>query len=173
MKSTLFGVATLCLILLTACEPECDPSLDERVGDEMFTVEYKTPGGKNFLNEVYDLSNVVVYLDTAGSTNPLPKFELIKPGYKDGKFGPFSFTERYINQARNEVNSVLLYGETLRFDYFFRKDTYGVDTLTVTFRLGASVCNTYWDQISYSLNGELLPAYENQQQPQIVITEEE
>ena len=118
-------------ILFTACEPECDPSKDEFVGDEFFTVEYKTTDGQNYLNSIYNLSEVVVFLDTAGGSDPNPKYELIEPGYKDGKFGPFGFTERYLNQARNEVNSALLYGEPFRFDYYFKKDTWTTVKVTV------------------------------------------
>lgn len=158
-------------ILFIACEPECDPSKDEFVGDESFTVEYKTTDGQNYLNSIYNLAEVVVFLDTAGGADPNPKYELIEPGYKDGKFGPFGFTERYLNQARNQVNSALLFGEPFRFDYYFKKDTYGVDTLTVEFTLGVTNCNTFWQTLNYYLNGELLPEYTNQQQAAIVITE--
>lgn len=159
------------LLFTTACQPECDPSLNESVGDEFFTVEYRKADGTNYLNEVYDLNNVVVFLDPEGGRGDAPNFELITPGYEDGKFGPFRFTDRYIDQARNEINSVLLYGEDLKFEYFFRKDDFGVDTLSVTFRLGVTACNTFWDEITYALNGEVLGAYQNQQQAEIVITE--
>ncbi|MEL6593874.1 MAG: hypothetical protein AAFP02_10060 [Bacteroidota bacterium] len=171
MKYLLPSILLSLVMLTVACEPECDPSKDEFVGDEFFTVEYKNPAGDNYLTSIYNLDEVVVFLDTTGGTDPNPQYELIEPGYKDGKFGPFGFTERYINQARNDVNSALLYGEPFRFDYYFKKDTYGVDTLTVEFTLGVSNCNTFWQTLNYYLNGELLPEYQNQQQAEIVITE--
>jgi hypothetical protein len=172
MKYSLFSlVAAFAILVLGACEPECDVTSNELVGDEWFTVEYKTTNGQNYLDEIYNLSNVLVYLDTAGGEDPSPNYELINPGYADGKFGPFHFTERYINQARNEVNSVLLYGRKLKFDYYFRKDTYGEDKLSVVFKLGVDPCNTFWEELRYYRNDVELEAYRNQQNPQIVITE--
>ncbi|MEL7342183.1 MAG: hypothetical protein AAGM67_16995, partial [Bacteroidota bacterium] len=161
MKYLLPTILLSFVLLTVACEPECDPSKDEFIGDEFFTVEYVTPGGENYLNSIYNLDEVVVFLDTAGGVEPNPQYELIEPGYRDGKFGPFRFTERYINQARNDVNSALLFGEPFRFDYYFKKDTYGVDTLTIEFTLGVNSCNTSWQTLNYYLNGELLPEYQN------------
>ncbi|MEL7531814.1 MAG: hypothetical protein AAFN10_10925, partial [Bacteroidota bacterium] len=83
LSTLILGLA----IMFSACEPECDPSKDEFVGDELFTVEYKTTDGQNYLNSIYNLSEVVVFLDTTGGTDPNPKYELIEPGYEDGKFG--------------------------------------------------------------------------------------
>ena len=171
MKYWLFCFAALSLFLFNACEEGCETSSRELVGDEFFTIEYKTSDGKNYLNEIYNLANVLVYLDTTGGMDPTPEFELIEPGYAGGKVGPFGFTERYINQARNEVNDVLLYGQAFNFDYMIRKDTYGQDTLTVRFQLGVDFCNTFWQEISYHLNGVELTDYRNQQNPEIVIVE--
>ncbi|MEO0468289.1 MAG: hypothetical protein AAF206_01615 [Bacteroidota bacterium] len=160
------------LLTVSACnESGCETVFQEFVGDEFFTVEYRDPDGNNYINSIYDLGNVVVFLDTAGGKDEVPQFERITPGYEDGKFGPFFYTERYVNQINNDLNQALLWENPFKFDYFFKKDSYGVDTLSVIFVLDVDQCRTSWGSIRYELNGNPLPEYDNQQQAEIVIVE--
>lgn len=159
------------LSIFLGCKEPCDDSQNAQVGDEYFTVEYLDADGNNYLNTVYNPAGIVVYLDTTGGEDPNPRYELISPGYENGKFGPFNFTERYINPTNDQFNDLLLVGNRFIYDYYIKKDTYGQDTLRVTFLLSADECNYFWREITYSLNGTVLPSYQDQQQAEIVITE--
>ena len=110
-------------------------------------------------------------MDSTGGESANPKFELISPGYENGKFGPFYFTEKFVDIASNEINLPLLFERPLRFDYFIKKDTYGQDTLTVSFLLTVDECNYDWSYINYFLNGDPLPQYDGQRDADIVIVE--
>lgn len=158
-------------LLFSSCEEVCETNAKESVGDEFFTVEYRNSSGQNYLNSIYNLSNVVVFLDTAGGATPFPEFELIRPGHEEGAFGPFEFTDRFVSPVTDRVNTIQLYGQPFKFDYFFKKDTYGMDTLSVEFLLEVDECTTFWQYIRYSLNGEPLPEYDGMQQANIVIVE--
>ena len=156
---------------LASCVKPCDPALNAEVGQEFFTVTYTNNDGTiNYLNDVYNPAGVVVFLDTAGGANPNPKYELISPGFADGKFGPFYFTEKFLDLASNEINLPLLFERPMKFDYYFKKDTYGQDTLSVSFLLEVDECNHKWRYITYSLNGDPLP-YDGQRQAEILIRE--
>ncbi|GAB4411063.1 MAG: hypothetical protein OHK0039_15870 [Bacteroidia bacterium] len=159
------------LLLLAACAEPCDDSLNPRLGEEFFTVQYNNTGGANYLDGTYNPNGIVVFVDESGGTDPNPRYELLSPGYSNGKFGPFSFTENFYNAATDEVNVELLIGKTFRYDYYIKKDTYGVDTFTVAFLLDANTCNYYWRSIQYYRNGDLLPQYNNQRQVEMVFVE--
>ena len=83
-------------IHFSSCEEACDATDSDEIGGEFFTVEYRNPAGTNYLESIYNQNGIIVFLDTTGGESPSPKYELITPGFKDGKFGPFNFTERYI-----------------------------------------------------------------------------
>lgn len=161
---------TIVGMVLGSCVKPCDPSGNAIVGEEFFTVQYQDPSGVNYL-DIYNPAGIVVFVDTAGGESPNPKFELISPGYEDGKFGPFHFTEKFIDLASNDINLPLLFERPLSFDYYIKKDTYGQDTLTVSFLLSVDECNYDWSYINYFLNGDPLPQYSGQAQANIVIVE--
>lgn len=167
----LIGLLIFTSYFFQGCVDNCKGTSGADVGGEYFTVEYKTPSGENYLTSIYNLSGVVVFLDTTGGKAASPKYELIDPGYADGKFGPFFYTDRYISAINEQINNVLLFGQNFKFDYYIKKDTYGQDTLSVEFLLGVDECNYKWQTISYSLNGVPLPEYQNQRQAAIVIEE--
>ena len=158
------------LFLATACTKPCDPANNAVVGDEFFTVTYQDGAGTNYL-DIYNLDRVVVFLDTTGGSDATPRFELINPGYEDGKFGPFSFTEKFSILQTNDINLPLLFDKPFKYDYYIKKDTYGQDTISVSFLLEVDECNYYWSYINYSRNGERLPQYDNQTQVNMVFTE--
>lgn len=174
MSKFLSGLPLLCLLALVSlqsCFDQCDTNQLPDVGGEFFTVTYLDSLGTNYLASIYDQNGVVVYLDSTGGEDPSPEYELILPGFADDKFGPFTFTERFID-ARNEIfNDVLLFGRQYDFDYYIRKDTYGVDTFKVSFLLGVDECGSFWESIYYSRNGDRLSAYDNQRMADIVIIE--
>lgn len=173
MKKTFFLIIAFILsaLLFVSCEDPCEGIESDEIGAEFFTVEYKDASGSNYLESIYNLNGVIVFVDTAGGTSPSPKYELISPGYKDGKFGPFNFTERYIQETNEAVNGSALYENPLSFDYFIKKDTFGQDTLRVEFLVAVDECREYWKYIRYFLNGDPLSQYENQQQAEILIVE--
>lgn len=161
----------LALVSLQSCFDQCDANDLPEVGGEFFTVTYLDSTGTNYLASIYDQNGIVVYLDSTGGEDPSPEYELIMPGFANDKFGPFLFTERFID-SRNEVfNDVLLFGREYSFDYYIRKDTYGVDTFRVSFLLSVDECGSSWNSIKYSVNGESLPEYDNQRMADIVIIE--
>lgn len=161
----------LALISLQSCFDQCDSTQLPEVGGEFFTVTYLDSTGVNYLESIYDPNGIVVYLDSTGGEDPSPEYELLIPGYADNKFGPFLYTERFID-SRNEVfNDVLLFRTQYDFDYYIRKDTYGVDTFRVSFLLGVDECGSFWESISYSRNGVPMPEYDDQRMAEIVIIE--
>ncbi|MEM7657515.1 MAG: hypothetical protein AAF399_15380 [Bacteroidota bacterium] len=169
--SSLWAIGAIVLFWVTAaCNKPCDPNLNAVVGEEFFTVEYQDATGTNYL-DIYNPDGVVVFLDTTGGTSATPRFELITPGFENGKFGPFEFTEKFTVQQTNEINLPLLFGKPFQYDYFIKKDTYGQDTITVSFLLEADECNYNWTYIRYAKNGEPLPQYENQTQVNMVFVE--
>ncbi len=158
------------IALFVSCDP-CENEVSDPIGGEFFTVEYRSPAGENYLITKYNPANVVVYLDSSGGNSPVPKLRLITPGFADGKFGPFTFTERFVNPGTGAINTVQLYGKPYRYNYLIKKDTYGQDTLSVDFLVTLDECRAYWAYIRYSLNGDPLPAYDGQRQAAIVIQE--
>ena len=114
----LLGWVILSSIFFTSCLNECKNIQVGDVGGESFTVEYLTPDGVNYINEVYNQSGIVVFLDTTGGTDRFPEYELITPGFEDGKFGPFLFTERYTDEATEQINNILLFNQIYKFDYY-------------------------------------------------------
>lgn len=172
MRTTSYGtiLALTLFVWMSACNAPCDPALNAVVGEEFFTVEYLDNSGTNYL-DIYNPDGVVVFLDTTGGASASPRFELISPGYENGTFGPFQFTDKFTVQQTNEINLPLLFGKPFTYDYFIKKDTYGQDTITVSFLLEADECNYDWTYIRYSRNGESLPQYDNQTQVNMVFTE--
>jgi hypothetical protein len=171
MKGIQLVLLGMMMLALPSCYFECDSQAQAPVGGEFFTVTYLDATGGNYLTSVYQPSGIVVYLDTTGGEDPSPEYELINPGYADGKFGPFPFTERYIDPTNEVYNDVLLFGRQYNFDYYIRKDTYGVDTIRVSFLLDVDECGSFWRSIRYSRNGDPLPAYDNVRQADIIIVE--
>lgn len=162
---------SLASLYMVSCEDPCEGIESDEIGGEFFTVEYKDASGTNYLESIYNLNGIIVFLDTAGGTSSSPQYELITPGYKDGKFGPFNFTKRYVQETNEAINGSALYENPLAFDYFIKKDTFGQDTLRVEFLVAVDDCREYWRYIRYFLNGEPLTQYENQQQAEILIVE--
>ncbi|MEM6801935.1 MAG: hypothetical protein AAF696_11065 [Bacteroidota bacterium] len=167
----LFILIFLSLLQFTACEDPCEGIESDEIGREFFTLEYRDPTGTNYLESIYNQNGIIVFLDTTGGQSSRPKYELITPGFADGKFGPFKFTERFIQQTNQAVNGAALFAKPLSFDYFIKKDTFGQDTLKVEFLVGVNECREFWEYIRYSLNGNPLTQYENQRQAEIVIIE--
>jgi hypothetical protein len=158
------------LVYFSACTSTCEPDRNPDLGNEAFTVTYQNAAGTNYFS-LYNPAGIVVFLDSTGGADPTPEYKRINPGYANGKFGPFEFTDSFLDLASNEINLPLLFGRTFTYDYYIKKDTYGVDTLSVSFLLGVNECNYYWEYIRYSRNGNPLPQYDNQANPDIVIVE--
>ncbi|MDX1906826.1 MAG: hypothetical protein SF053_07300 [Bacteroidia bacterium] len=162
----------VCLVAaMTGCQDPCDPTLNPGIGDEYFTVTYLSPAGTNYLTSTYNPAGIVVYLDSTGGADPTPDYKLIRPGYTGGAFGPFAYTGSFISAIDNRINFPLLFQRNFAYDYYIKKDTYGVDTLRVEFLLGADECNYFWSYIRYYHNGDRLTQYDNQPKADIVITE--
>ncbi|MCI4669330.1 MAG: hypothetical protein MRZ79_14440 [Bacteroidia bacterium] len=157
MKSSIFLFSVILISLgLTSCQPDCDPANNGEVGGEFFSVTYETPAGDNYLENVYRQDKVTVFVDKSGGTDEVPDFELIFPGFKDGTFGPFEFTADWNDPANGRLQVEEILQLPLAYDYYIRKDTFGVDTFRVEFRIGANSCNYFWDYIRYFKNGEEL-----------------
>ncbi|RMG75896.1 MAG: hypothetical protein D6722_00260 [Bacteroidetes bacterium] len=153
-----------------ACTDPCKDSVSPDLGNEYFTVTYQDASGANYLDR-YNLAGVIVFVDTTGGANANPQYERINPGYADGKFGPFTFTERFWDAAKGDVNLPLLLGRNFAYDYYIRKDSFGVDTFRVEFLLEANNCTNFWRSIRYYRNGEPLPQYDNKKQVDMVFVE--
>lgn len=162
--------ALVCCLGLIQCETNSCPEVaNEIVGDEVFTVSFLNEGGGNYLDGVLDSGQIVVFLDTAGSKNAFPDYELIRPGYKDGNFGPFRFTERFLALGDGTLVPGRLEGKKFKFDYFIKRGELPLDTLTVEFLLSVDECKQFWSYIRYSHNGDTLGQYDMVQQAEIVI----
>lgn len=159
-----------CLALLGACTETCDPDANAEVGEEFFTVTYQDDAGNNLLDS-FNPDQIVVFWDSTGGEDPTPDFQLINPGYADGKFGPFPFTLGFTDAATNNVNLPVLFGQNQAYDYYIRTGNNNVDTFRVEFLLGVNECNYFWESISYFLNGDPLPAFSNVRQAEIIVTE--
>lgn len=157
-------------LLWTGCD-ECASVPDPMIGTQRFTVEYVTPGGVNYLNDIYNKANIVVYVDSMGGTLPSPRYRLLQPGFADGKFGPFFYTKDFVNSGTQQVNTVRLYGNLQRYDYFIKRDTFGLDKITVEYLIGPDECPARWRSIRYLRNDVHLPEYDLQQDASIRIVE--
>ncbi|WNJ16004.1 hypothetical protein [Pontibacter sp. G13] len=165
--SWMYLLACLFVVGLTACEETCNPNLDEKVGDEFFTVTFLDSAGLNLI-DTWNPADIVVYLDTMGG-RPVE----FRPGYTpDGVFGPFNYTQYdVVDPELQEVFYPGLYFDRRVYTYYFRKDMDGEDTLRVEFVLEADDCNRFWREIQYFYNGSELEQYRNQQQANIIIQE--
>ncbi|MDX2282787.1 MAG: hypothetical protein NW241_01435 [Bacteroidia bacterium] len=166
------GLMAGLLLLMSSCIPDdCEETVSPRVADAFFTVTYQRPDGTNYLTSIYNPDGIVVFLDSTGGARPNPRYELIRPGYADGSFGPFRFTADFVSPADNSVNLTQLFGRVFQYDYYLKKDTYGLDTLRVRFVLGVDECRYFWQSIQYFRNGDPLTAYENNPAAAIVVVE--
>lgn len=173
-KNSIYSIVFFGIVLLfsvVACKDECDPELNDEVGKEFFTVEYRSKSGQNYIEDVYNRSRVFAYLDKSGGTNPNAKLELLDSAVNEGKFGPFKFTRDFIDPVTGKVNGPKFLGISHVYDYYLVKDLFGTDTLRVRFYMGVDECNQRWRQIRYYLNGDTLDTFEDQQQAEIVIVE--
>jgi hypothetical protein len=171
-----FNFFTLALLfvsvgLWSGCEESCTPHPNPEIGFQSFTVEYLDPDGTNYLNSIYNRANLTVYADFDGGTRPSPEFVRFDPGYENGKFGPFRYTEAFYDSATFTPNPLPIQGRAVRYDYYIEKDTFGTDKFTVEFRLAADECGYYWAYIRYFRNDEPLPEYENEYRANIQIIE--
>lgn len=170
-SQSLFASALLLLSMwFVACTDPCDETLNPDLGQEFFTVTYQDASGNNYL-DIYNPAGIVVFLDSTGGESPNPRYERISPGFADGKFGPFNFTAKFWDAARDEINLPLLIGRPFAYDYYIRKDNFGVDTFRVEFLLDANNCNNFWRTIRYYRNGDPLPQYDNKKQVDMVFVE--
>lgn len=170
------GFWGLCLIvtlslLLTSCQDACEGIVDDPIGGEYFSVTYVTPSGENYLDNIYRTSELIVYVDTSGGRNPNPNYIRLRPGYQNGAFGLFDYTAFFKNPATDEVEQIELWNRPLRFDYYIKKDTFGLDKFSVEFLRGVNDCRSFWTYIRYYQNDQLLPQYDGQRQVEITITE--
>lgn len=152
------------LLMLTAgCDKEeCDPSLDVRLSTakQNFTIVYQTPLGQNYL-DIWDNTGVVVFRNAKSNQSGIKQIEVINPGFTDGVFGPFTYTEDLVDPATGRAKAELLVGKTVSYDFYIRKDKYGVDTITVSLSLKYEGCNLVWNRLEYYRNGELQDQYTN------------
>jgi len=173
MKNVFRWLTPLSIILftLTACTDPCEGLENASVGDEFFTITYQDANGGNYLeNGTWRLPNVEVFIDSAGNADN-PDFFRIRPGFEDGKFGPFPFTEDKIDPATRQPVLALIANQPVKLDFYIKKDTFGIDTLSVNYLLAQDQCHYFWSEITYTLNGEVLTQFANSQQAEIVVVE--
>jgi|GEM_PF-3439581 len=158
-------------LFIESCTTPCDPSItvSRNLGTQFFTVEYRDSLGRNYLDSIYNRANVAAFVDTTGGENV--SYRQIIPGYANGKFGPFYYTEGFIDPVTGDPNLDVLLRNTFTYDYLLRKDSYGVDTLSVMFTLNVNECTVYWDQIDFFKNSEPLGSYSMQEAAEILIVE--
>ncbi|MEM6262852.1 MAG: hypothetical protein AAGI38_10120 [Bacteroidota bacterium] len=157
-------------LIFQSCD-NCDEETQPAVGNQFFTVEYVTPDGTNYINSIYNLSEVTVFADFSGGTNPNIQLERIEGAIENGRFGPFNYTEDFIDPATGEPNFTLLLGNIVKYDYYIKKDTFGLDKWSVEFLLDVDECASFWRSIRYSRNDVPLIEYELNEQAAIRIVE--
>ena len=167
----LFALGTIGLTFI-GCGEDCVDLPDVVLGTQTFTVEYQTEDGRNYVQDFYNPANLQVTIDYTGGENVNGSFdERLRPGTNTtGQFGPFYFTERYIDSVTN-LPLLTTFSRIISHDYFIKKDTFGTDKLTVKFWLSTDNCNTKWESIAYFLNDEELLDYNGQENADIVIVE--
>jgi hypothetical protein len=156
---------------MSACQDPCANLSDDPIGGEFFTITYRDSSGGNPLNGTWRTANVEVFIDSAGTQGLDPDFHRLRHAFSNGVLGPFAYTEAYTDPGTRSVNLDLLLGEDQVFDYYIKKDTFGIDTFTLRYLLISDECRSYWSNIEYSFNGEVLSQYSGQRQAEIVITE--
>lgn len=146
------------LMLHTACTPKCDTSLKVTLGKPYFTVQYINGNGVNLLKDAWNPANISVYVDTTGGKNTAAS-KPITPGYKADKtaFGPFEYTDSYINPASQEPEWNKVLGREITYDYHIRKDTAGTDILRVKYTVMANECAHIWKAVDYYRAKNVLP----------------
>lgn len=163
----------LAALALGSCQDDCIEDLPDVVlGTQTFTVEYQTQDGTNYIQNVYNAGNLQVTADYSGGDRTNGGFdERFRPGTNGtGQFGPFYYTERYIDSVTN-LPLLSTYSRIIRHDYYILKDTFGTDKLSVEFWISTDNCNTKWESIRYFLNDEELTEYDMQENADIVIVE--
>ena len=126
MKNVFCWILTFSFVIalsLNACQDPCEGVTGASIGQEYFSVTYLDAAGNNPLLGTYRLSNVEVFIDSTGGGGPRPQFARISEDLSDGKFGPFFFTQDYIDPATRQPDVEALANRDITFDYYFKKDT--------------------------------------------------
>lgn len=172
--SFFIGLAASILALSTGCQEKCIKAPDLTFGTQEFTVTYVTPEDTNYIQRLYNLSNVQVTIDYTGGERVNGGFdERLRAGEAVNdqfQFGSFNFTERYIDSVTN-LPLLTVYSRIVRHDYFIKKDTFGTDKLSVEFWIDNNECENTWRSVEYFLNDSLLEAYTDDQFANIIIVE--
>ncbi len=158
------------LVILSSCEDRCEGVVSERIGQEYFSVIYQDASGANSLEGRFNLNNVEVFIDSSGGEGE-PQFYRLQEDLADGVFGPFYYMDDYLDPATRKPYVSLFANRPIRFDYYFRKDTFGIDTLQLSYFVEADDCGNRWTYIYYALNGDTLSQYTGQKEAEIVIVE--
>lgn len=166
--------ALTALLSLSACKKDlCEGKTDPRVGAnyQYFTVEYNDLLGQNKLTNGTFKNGIIAYwnINAIGQGNQVIKE--ILPAYTDGKFGPFAYTDMYVDPVTLKPNKEVMLNRAISYEFFIRKDTFGIDTFRVTYTLSSDECVARWGNIQYSRNGKVLDAYTNQERAAIRIVE--
>lgn len=170
MKDVFLGTTLSLLILMTisACDT-CEGLESDPVGGEFFSITYQDADGRNLLRDVWRQANVQVFIDSSGGQADQPDFFRIEDDFSDGRFGPFAWTEPFTDSRTLDVNTISFVNEEQQYDYYVKKDTFGVDTIRLKYLLIEDECRTFWETIEISVNGEVKST--GAQQVDIVIVE--
>lgn len=179
-KYSILAFAALLFVsffMMNGCQ-KCDPSKDVKIGEQSITIQYFDSSGVNLLDAAatnWNLNNVKITLDKSGGkgTDLVP----LLPDLANQQFGPYYYTQEFIDPATQKPNLLDLVAKTRKYDYIIDKDIYGTDVVRLEFELSGDECNTYWKTIKfyYKRHGAVrfteLDTYKGSENPVIVITD--
>lgn len=152
------------------CDP-CQGVIDSPVGGESFSVVYADAAGNNYLDGTYRIDNVNIFVDSTGGRRGMPRFVRVRDDLSDGLFGPFFYTQDYTDPATRRFLYSRLADRDLELDYYFQRDTFGIDTFSIRARLASSDCAYFWEYLHYLRNGDTLREYDGLREASITIVE--
>jgi hypothetical protein len=152
------GVATLgALQSCNQCKESGTVTFDAT--KQFLSIEYRDTAGRNYVDSIYNLSNVNVLINT---NQGVGSYQPIIEDLTDHKIGPFAYTTTPEAAAKG-----------VPYDYYYivDKDTFKTDTFRIQFLATVDECHEYWAQIKYWKNGVLISECDGKEDCQLIITE--
>lgn len=152
------GVATLgALQSCNKCTESGDVTFDAT--KQYLQITYVDTAGRNYIDSIYNLSNVNVLINTNGGVGA---YQPIGEDFTDHKIGPFTYTT---------LPEPAAFGVPYDYYYIVDKDTFKTDTFRIQFLATVDECQEYWAQIKYWKNGTLIAECDGKEDCSISITE--
>jgi hypothetical protein len=134
------------------CTETGDVTIDATL--QYFTITYTEPDGTNYVDSIFNNSNVSVLYADRYQNNPQYIPLNYTEDFSDGMIGPIPYTT---------VPDEALIGVPYNSEFIIKRDTYGWDTIRIEFVAQVDECKEFWAEISYYLNGDLVDAFQDEE----------